>query len=283
MTTAFLIRRLAPRALSVLALAATGLAHANSPACEASPDHRTYALTASQNLVYVKTCKPGKTWPVGAISGLAAADSRLVGIDFRVQDGLLYGVGNGGGIYTLDLATAAATKVSQLSVALSGSQFGVDFNPAANALRIVSDAGQNLRHPFATPEPRTTAVDLALNYTAGTTATGIVAAAYTNNDLDATTGTSLFDVDASLAQVAAQLPANNGSLSVTGKLAVTPTGAVGFDIYSPLDGTAARNNIGLLSMTVGGTPALYRVNLLTGKATMIAETSEALVDIAASL
>lgn len=283
MTTAYLLRRLAPQALAALALAATGLAHANSPACEASPDHRTYALTASQELVYVKTCKPGKTWPVGPVSGLAGTDSRLVGIDFRVQDGLLYGVANGGGIYTLDLSTAVASKVSQLTVPLSGTQFGVDFNPAANALRIVSDAGQNLRHPFATPEPRTTVADLVLNYTAGTTANGIVGAAYTNNDLDAATGTSLFDVDGTLAQVAAQLPANNGSLSVTGKLTVTPTGPVGFDIYSPLSGTAAKANIGLLSMTVNGTPGLYRVNLLTGKASMIAPTSEALVDIAASL
>lgn len=282
MTTTLLQRRW-PQALAALTLACTGLAHANSPACEASPDHRTYALTASQQLVYVKTCKPGKTWPVGAVSGLDAADTRLVGIDFRVQDGLLYGVGSAGGIYTLDLGSGVASKVSQLTVALSGTQFGVDFNPAANALRIVSDAGQNLRHPFATPEPRTTFADLALNYTAGTTATGIVAAAYTNNDLDLNTGTSLFDVDATLAQVVAQLPANNGSLSVTGKLTLTPTGPVGFDIYSPLGGTAAKNNIGLLSMTVGGMPALYKVNLLTGKAAMIAETSEALVDIAASL
>jgi Domain of unknown function (DUF4394) len=283
MTTTPLLQRRWPQALAALTLACTGLAHANNPACEATPDHRTYALTASQQLVYVKTCKPGKTWPVGTISGLAGEDSRLVGIDFRVQDGLLYGVGSGGGIYTLDLATAVASKVSQLTVPLSGTQFGVDFNPAANALRIISDAGQNLRHPFATPEPRTTFADLALNYTAGTTATGVVAAAYTNNDLDLNTGTALFDVDAALAQVVAQLPANNGSLSTMGKLTVTPTGPVGFDIYSPLGGAAAKNNIGLLSMTVSGTPALYKVDLLTGKASMIAKTSEALVDIAASL
>ena len=32
---------------------------------------------------------------------------------------------------------------------LEGENFGVDFNPAANALRIVSDTGQNLRQPFA--------------------------------------------------------------------------------------------------------------------------------------
>ena len=59
---------------------------------------------------------------------------------------MLYGVGNGGGVYSIDPATAQASFVSQLSVALDGTSFGVDFNPAAGRLRIVSDAGQNLRH-----------------------------------------------------------------------------------------------------------------------------------------
>jgi len=36
-----------------------------------------------------------------------------------------------------------ATSFSQLTVPLEGSFFGVDFNPAANALRIISDTGQN--------------------------------------------------------------------------------------------------------------------------------------------
>jgi hypothetical protein len=34
--------------------------------------------------------------------------------------------------------------VSQLTVGLMGNAFGVDFNPAANRLRVVSDLGQNL-------------------------------------------------------------------------------------------------------------------------------------------
>jgi Domain of unknown function (DUF4394) len=42
-------------------------------------------------------------------------------------------------------ADARATKVSQSTAALQRSAFGVDFNPAADRLR-VSDAGQNLRH-----------------------------------------------------------------------------------------------------------------------------------------
>jgi Domain of unknown function (DUF4394) len=56
-----------------------------------------------------------------------------------------------------------------------------------------------------------------LNYTPGTPATGITAVAYTNNDLDPNTGTTLFDVDTTLNQVAIQSPPNNGSLVAVGR------------------------------------------------------------------
>ena len=76
----------------------------------------------------------------------------------------LYGLGDGGGIYTLDTSTAEA-KVTELTVDLQGDFLGVDFNPAANALRIISDTGQNLRHPFAGPLQFQTQTDTPLNYT----------------------------------------------------------------------------------------------------------------------
>src|SRR5512145_1122849 len=103
---------------------------------------RVIGLTADQRLVSWKACRPERTREIGAVTGLGAGDSALVGIDFRVRDGNLYGVGNGGGVYTLDLETAEASFVSQLSVALAGSSFGVDFNPVADRLRIVSDSAQ---------------------------------------------------------------------------------------------------------------------------------------------
>ena len=111
-----------------------------------------------------RECNPRRLDEIGSVSGLKAPDYALVGIDFRVQDGQLYGVGNGGGIYTLDTHTAEATLVSPLTVALDGDFFGVDFNPAANALRIISNTGQNLRHPFAGPLAGQTQTDATLNY-----------------------------------------------------------------------------------------------------------------------
>ena len=44
----------------------------------------------------------------------------------------LYGVGNGGGVYTIDPITGQATFVNALTVPLTGMVFGVDLNPAAD-------------------------------------------------------------------------------------------------------------------------------------------------------
>lgn len=103
-------------------------------------------LTDDQRLVRFRECDPERLKEIGSVYGLQMYDTALVGIDFRVQDGNLYGVGNAGGIYTIDPNTALATLVSQLTVALEGTYFGVDFNPAADRLRIISDTGQNLAH-----------------------------------------------------------------------------------------------------------------------------------------
>ena len=214
-------------------------------------------------------CKPGRLREIGTVSGLQDDDTMLVGIDFRVQDGELYGLGDGGGIYTIDTGTAEAFKVTELTVDLQGASFGVDFNPAANALRIISDTGQNLRHPFAGPLQFQTQTDMPLNYTPGTNATGVTGAAYTNNDLDTNTGTTLFDIDTTLDQVAIQSPPNNGSLVATGLLTVDADTPVGFDNYTQLrKGVAVANNA-FATLVVNGTTGFYRVNLLAGTAILI--------------
>src|SRR5262245_37297164 len=80
-------------------------------------------LTDDQRLVQFRECNPERFKKSRSVTGLVEDDTALVGIDYRVQDGLLYGVGNGGGVYTLDPATGAATKVSELTVALDGTSF----------------------------------------------------------------------------------------------------------------------------------------------------------------
>lgn len=218
-----------------------------------------------KTLVQFVTDRPERASKVGTISGLTG-DTFLVGIDYRVQNGKLYGVGNSGGIYTLSAKDAKAAKVGQLSVALSGTYYGVDFNPSANALRVVSDNGQNLRQPFGTTDGPTaaTVADAALNYTAGTPAAGIAAVAYTNNDLSADSATTLFDLDSALDQIAIQAPANAGSLSATGKLGVNADPDAGFDIYSTVRNDRSVDVIGFAVIGVGGSYRVYATDLLTG-------------------
>lgn len=174
---------------------------------------RIIGLTADQRLVCFREDNPRGADDIGYVSGLSG-DARLVGIDFRPANRALYGVGNAGGLYTIDPRTAVATLIGQLNVPLQGTSFGVDVNPAADALRVISDAGQNLRYSFATGA---TFTDGPLTYPPAAAA-GVTGAAYTNNDGDPNTATTLFDLDSTLDQVAIQSPANSGQLAATGKL-----------------------------------------------------------------
>ena len=73
---------------------------------------RVIGLTDDGRLVSFKARSPEKTRDIGSVKGLTGTDTALIGIDFRVQDGKLYGVGNGGGVYTIDRETAQATFVN---------------------------------------------------------------------------------------------------------------------------------------------------------------------------
>jgi hypothetical protein len=97
-----------------------------------------------------------------------------------------------------------------------------------------------------------------------TTATQVTAAAYTNNDLDPNTATTLFDIDTMLDQVVVQSPANAGLLAATGKLTVDADQWAGFDIYMQGSG-----NRGLAVLKVGNRSRLYDIGLTTGKATRL--------------
>jgi hypothetical protein len=157
----------------------------------------------------------------------------------------------------------------------------VDFNPAADRVHIISNTGQNLRHNVNAGG--TTTVDGLLNYTVGTTATGLTGAAYTNNDLDPTTATTPFDIDTSLNQVAIQVSQNAGSLVATGQLTVDADTSEGFDISTDLQGGVAFNNRGFASLVVNDVTGFYRVNVLTGQAILLGAFSEGVIDIAIPL
>lgn len=219
-------------------------------------------LTVSNKLLTFDRATPGTIRTTVAVTGLQSGEN-LLGIDYRPADGLLYGAGSSGRIYTIDPATGAATLKATLSAdatdttapftALSGLEFGVDFNPAADRLRIVSNTGQNLRINVDTGA---TTTDGAIN--GGGAGTVINAAAYTNS-FAGTASTTLFVIDAANSTLYTQNPPNNGTLASPVALGVTATSVAGFDID-------AVSNTGYAVMTVGGARNLYSVNLAASSA-----------------
>lgn len=225
----------------------------------------TIALTTSGRLISFNRETPGTQVGSVAVTGLAGAET-LLGIDIRPANGALYALGSNGGIYRIDPATGVASLSSTLRAAvgddnpytgLTGTSFGVDFNPVPDRLRVVSNTGQNLRIDVETGDAIT---DGAIAPAAAVSASG-----YTNA-FPGATSTRLFNLNLASNTLDLQNPPNDGTLVSGPPLGVTATAANGFDI----DG---RNNTGYAALTVGGATSLYRINLAatapTAAATLI--------------
>jgi hypothetical protein len=266
-------------AAGVAALTAATLAFAPGSGAGATDRSRTcgedrgrslevVGLTADQRLVCFKTERPRLARDIASVSGLQS-DTKLVGIDYRPANGALYGLGDQAGIYVIDVTNASASLVARANVALQGTSFGVDFNPAADRLRVVSDTGQNLRINVA---DGVTTTDVALTNPPNP-ATGVTGAMYTNNDADPNTGTTLFDVDSALDQVSIQSPPNNGTLVATGKLGVDTTPDVAADIYSEVKDGSTVSNTAFAALSSASGSSFYQVDLPTGKASRTGDFS----------
>jgi hypothetical protein len=228
-------------------------------------------LTGDDTLTMVDTAtqKAGKSMKVSGING------KIAGIDVRPADGLLYALAADGTIYTVDKAGKATMK-SKMDTVLSASTLAtVDFNPAADRLRVIGADGTNLR---VNVDDGKTTVDGKLKFAETDMHKGetpmVVAGAYSNS-VKGTKETALYDIDGKIGGLLKQAPPNDGVLGAIGKLGVTPK-AIAFDIETAADGS----NTGWL-VADGG---LYKVDLATGKAAMvgkIAGISAAVRDVAA--
>ena len=215
---------------------------------------------------------------IAEVSGLSGQESRglevaLIGIDYRVQDDTFYGVGELGGIYTLNTKTGAATLVSTMTIPPEGEHFGVDFDVNGEVLRVVSDTRQNVVHRLDT---QTTTSDGALELES----TGI---AYTNNDMSIQTTTSVFGVNAPNVSLVQLIEPHDGNMFGLGTLGLsTASDVVGFDIQSKVSGGRTVANTGYASLRTSDTaqPDLYKVDLLSGKATKVDDFDKQIADIA---
>ena len=247
-------------------LLAAGLAAAGLADTSAAP---ILALTSGNVLVRFDSATPGSFTGVVTVTGLAPGES-LVGIDVRPMTLQVYALGataaGTGRLYLLNPNTGAASLVGTLAAdpvdvslpyaALSGTRFGIDFNPVPDRLRVVSDSGLNLR---INPNTALVITDGALNGAA----TGVGAAAYINSYAGATL-TVLYDLDAVSDTLLVQNPPNNGTLALVGALGVNATDAIGFDILA-----SGGVNTAFATLQAGGVTGLYTINLDTGAATLV--------------
>ncbi|MBP7661655.1 MAG: DUF4394 domain-containing protein, partial [Burkholderiaceae bacterium] len=208
----------------------------------------------------------------------------LVGIDFRVARGQLFALSDRGRLYRIDTATAALTPVgSGIGTELHGNQFGVDFNPTVDRIRVVSDTGQNLRvHPDtgaavdADPQSPGLQRDGTLAFAADDPNAGraprIVAAAYTYNKENEKITTN-YALDARSASLVIQGSIEGATPVVspnTGRLrTVGPLGAGGFEQAS-FD-ISDLTNTGFAALTRDGASGSqwYVIDLASGKATAL--------------
>jgi hypothetical protein len=225
-----------------------------------------YGVDEVNNLVTFDSTTPGATLSSVAITGLGG--SSVLGIDVRVLDGLLYALTDTNQLYTVNTGTGAASLFA--SLALTGSNFAMDFNPTNNNLRIVSNDNTNYVYNFTTMS-LVPGVNVA--YGAGSPGLAdpdIVGAGYANNDTSPATGTVLYVLD-SRNDVLATQNAATGVLTRIGDLGVNIGARTSFDI------TGAGNDAFVQS---GAT--LYSINLATGAMTTIGNTDRALFGLTAA-
>lgn len=240
-----------------------------------------YAVTTTNQLVQFNAGQPQKALSTRALTGLAAGDT-LLGIDYRVAKGQLFGLGASGQLYRIDTKTAAASAVgTPVGLPVGATEWGFDFNPTVDRIRVVSDSGFNMRlHPdtgaVVDADPNTPGLQLdgrlvfdASDVNASKTA-GIVAAGYTyNKDNDKiTTNYALEGRQGVLVHqgtkegVQPVVSPNTGRLWTVGSLGVGSFEKATLDISDV-------SNAAYSAITTGGKSVWYRIDLATGKATRI--------------
>lgn len=254
----------------------------------------TAYILSDNNLIAFDVTNPDNPNPPVPISGIAAGE-QLVGIDIRPQTSRLYGLTTstaGLRLYAISPQSGVATPLTAAPVQfddgsspvpIQGINFGFDFNPTVDRIRVVTDAGENFRL-----NPNTGALvdgnSGSPTAVAGINSDGAVkaattrvdGAAYTNSSPNVSS-TTQYTLDAASNQLFIQNPPNSGTQ--TAPLPITLNGSPldfsavnGFDI--PASVTVATSNQpaqgqGYATLTVGGSTGLYAINLATGAATLI--------------
>lgn len=208
------------------------------------------------------------------ITGLTAGDT-VVGIDVRPANGLMYAFARadvGGAptgaasIYVINPDTGAASgRVAVTGVTFDGAtSVSVDFNPAADLLRVITFFGQSAAINVATGAATPNGAIQGTTFAA--------AVAYNNSAVSATApaSTVLYRID--------NQGAPDDLTTVTpGTGAVAAVGPIGRDLVEiqafDISGATNQNALAALRTSASGAHTLYRVNLTTGATTLFNATA----------
>lgn len=268
-----------------LALGLAGCASTPEEPLLAPRKENIVAVTASNQLITFNAGQPAKILSKKSVTGLQPGEE-IAGIDYRVAKGVLYALGKTGTVgrlYTIDVASGKATLVGSgpFAVALDGDEFGFDFNPTVDRIRLVSNTGLNARlHPDtgaavdANPNVEGLQTDGKLAFAAtdanAAKAAAVMAAGYTYNKQNDKITTN-YAVDGKLDLLVMQgtkegttppVSPNTGQLFTVGKIGVGESARVSFDI-------ADVNNAAFGAFTAAGgkSSRFYLISLETGAGT----------------
>jgi hypothetical protein len=225
-----------------------------------------YGLTTSNQIVTFLSAAPNTLLPPGtttptAITGLNAGEN-VLGIDVRPATGEVYGVTSANRVVTINPVSGVASAKATLSIALTGTEFGIDFNPVVDRLRIISDNGQNLR---VNPDTGDAIADGAVGVT------NLSGIGYTNNVAGAAS-TVLYGIATAGDGGGDQLMTINPTTGATTLVAAltTPAGPLNTSAITALD-IAGTDGSAFLAVNApgGATPTqIYVLNLVTGVANL---------------
>jgi len=226
--------------------------------CPGLPDDANVILLLKNNNLLWFSPNTGSSFHVVQLSGVSG---QIQAIDVRPRGRTLFGLSNSQDLYSIDLQTGAATRVSNLSEPLIGSNLAMDFNPTVDRLRLTSGRTNfrvNVDNGLVT-------VDGQLQFANGDFNQGrfspLLGAAYTNNT-DGATVTTLYGIYAKNRNnfyLVTVNPPNNGTINTIGNLEIRGDLSGGFDIYTSEQGcnTAVLASNGMF----------WFVDLATGTAT----------------
>jgi hypothetical protein len=226
-----------------------------------------FSSTLQNQLIHSTLSTPGAGLII-SITGIIPGEF-MSGVDFRPSNGQLYGLGVSPAgfahIYTINPVTGSATVVGPgFPINPSpGSSYGFDFNPVVDRIRITS-LNQNIRI-----DPNTgaiVAIDAPVNPPPFNQVLGL---AYSNN-FQGALNTTLYGLETNTSSLV-MIGGMNGSPSPNTGI-VNPVGPLGMPLVpGTVNGfdISSCDNSAYAVLQTGPQSSLYRINLITGAASLV--------------